>query len=283
MANASGLAPTAGLRASFTVAHIFPALWELWRRRELLAHMTSRHLKGQFKQSVLGYAWTVVNPLSQMLILTFVFSRLLNVPTGIPGVPYALFLFMGLLPWNFFAAAVSSATGSVSGAAGLVTKVYFPREILPIAAIFTKVVDLAVGLLILVGLMVFFGHPPAWTAVWVPLLFLIQFIFTVGLSLPLAALNLYFHDVSFLVGVALSLWFYLTPVLYPLSRVPTEYQWLFDLNPNSLFIEAYRRVVLQGISPGTERVLMGLAISVATFVVGYYLFKKMEPGFADSV
>jgi lipopolysaccharide transport system permease protein len=278
-----GSAQTAGLRSPFTVAQLPPALWELWQRRELLAHMTVRHLKGQFKQSVLGYSWTLVNPLSQMLILTFVFSRILQVPTGIPGVPYTLFLFMGLLPWNFFSAAVSSATGSVSGAAGLVTKVYFPREILPIAAILTKVVDLLVGLLILTGLMVFFGHLPAWTSVWVPLLFLVQFVFTVGLSLPLAALNLYFHDVSFLVGVALTLWFYLTPVLYPLSRVPEGYQWLFDLNPNSLFIEAYRRVVLQGISPGTERVLMGLAISLATFVVGYYLFKKMEPGFADSV
>jgi ABC-type polysaccharide/polyol phosphate export permease len=280
MARLQGMARPGSLRPAFAPADLFPALWELWQRRELLSHMTIRHLKGQFKQSVLGYAWTAVNPLSQMLILTFVFSRILDVRTGIPGVPYALFLFMGLLPWNFFSAAVSSATGSVSGAAGLVTKVYFPREILPIAAILTKVVDLAVGMLILAGLMVFFGHPPAWTSVWVPLLFLIQFIFTVGLALPLAALNLYFHDVSFLVGVALTLWFYLTPVLYP---VPSSYELLFDLNPNALFIEAYRRVVLQGISPGTERVLMGLAISMATFVVGYYLFKKMEPGFADSV
>ncbi len=270
-----------GVRGEFTLADVPRALGELWQRRELLWHMTVRHLRGQYKQSVLGYAWTVVNPLSQMLILTFVFSHLVRIET--PGVPYALFLLMGLLPWNFFSAALSSATGSVAGASSLVTKVYFPREILPVAAVLTKVVDLAVGMLILAGLMVYFGHPPAWTSVWVPLLFLIQLLFTVGLALPLAGLNLYFHDVSFLVGVALTLWFYLTPVLYPVDMVPARYGWLFDANPPALFIEAYRRVVLQGISPGTERLLMGLAISVATFLVGYYLFKKMEPGFADSI
>jgi len=270
-----------GVRNNFGLADVVTAMGELWRRRELLWHMTIRHLRGQYKQSILGYAWTVVNPLSQMLILTFVFSHLVRIQT--PGVPYALFLLMGLLPWNFFAAAISSATGSVAGAASLVTKVYFPREILPIAAILTKVVDLAVGMGILAGLMAYFGHPPAWTSVWVPLLFLIQLVFTVGLALPLAGLNLYFHDVSFLVGVALTLWFYLTPVLYPVDVVPARYEWLFSANPPALFIEAYRRVVLQGISPGTERLLMGLGISVATFLVGYYLFKKMEPGFADSI
>jgi lipopolysaccharide transport system permease protein len=270
-----------GVRNNFGLADVVTAMGELWRRRELLWHMTIRHLRGQYKQSILGYAWTVVNPLSQMLILTFVFSHLVRIQT--PGVPYALFLLMGLLPWNFFAAAISSATGSVAGAASLVTKVYFPREILPIAAILTKVVDLAVGMAILAGLMAYFGHPPAWTSVWVPLLFLIQLVFTVGLALPLAGLNLYFHDVSFLVGVALTLWFYLTPVLYPVDVVPARYEWLFSANPPALFIEGYRRVVLQGISPGTERLLMGLGISVATFLVGYYLFKKMEPGFADSI
>lgn len=270
-----------GLKADFSLPDMLPALLELWRRRELLFHMTVRHLKGQYKQSILGYAWTFVNPLSQMFILTFVFSTLIRVQT--PGIPYALFLFMGLLPWNFFSASLTSATGSVAGAASLVTKVYFPREILPIAAVFTKVVDLAASSVILVGLMLYYGHPPATTTVWVPLLFLIHLIFTLGLSLPLAALNLYFHDVSFLVGVALTLWFYLTPVIYPIDIVPARYELLFNLNPNALLIEAYRRVVLQGISPGAERLLMGLAISVATFIVGYYLFKRMESGFADSI
>ena len=254
---------------------------ELWRCRELLWHMTVRHLRGQYKQSILGYAWTFVNPLTQMLILSFVFSIIVRIDSQ--GVPYPLFLLVGLLPWIFFSSAVSAATDSVINGASLVTKVYFPREILPIAAILTKVVDLAFGLLILTALMVYFGHVPPWTMVWVPLLFLIHFVFTMGISLPLAALNLFFHDVRYLVGVGLILWFYLTPILYPVDIVPARYAILFDLNPNALFINAYRRVLLQGISPGPERLLLGIGIALLVFLIGYYLFKRMEPNFADRI
>ncbi len=252
-----------------------------WRRRDLLWHMTVRHLRGQYKQSVLGYAWAFVNPLSQLLILTFVFSTILRVPSE--GTPYSLFVLVGLIPWMFFSNALVSATESVVGAAGLVTKVYFPREVLPTAAVLTKLVDLAFGVLILVGLMVYFGVPPETTSWWLPFLFAIHLVFVLGLSYPLAALNLFFHDVRFLVGVALTLWFYLTPVIYPVDIVPQRYKVLYDLNPNSLFINAYRRVLLHGESPGLEKVILGLAIALATFLIGYYLFKKMEPTFADRI
>jgi lipopolysaccharide transport system permease protein len=257
------------------------SLVEFARRRELLWHMTVRHLRGQYKQSILGYAWTILNPLSLMLILSFVFSTILRFDSQ--GIPYPLFIFVGLLPWLFFSGALASATDSVVGASNLVTKVYFPREILPTAAALTKVVDLGFGLLILAGLMVYFGHPPEITTVWVPVLFSIHFLFTLGLSLPLAALNLFFHDVRYLVGVALTLWFYLTPVIYPVDIVPQKYRFIYDINPNSLFINAYRRVMLEGVSPGLDRVLLGLAIAIATFLIGYYLFKLMEPGFADRI
>ena len=253
----------------------------LWHRRELLWNMTVRHLRGQYKQSILGYAWALVMPLAQMLIMTFVFSTIIRIET--PGAPFALFLFVGLLPWNFFSSSLSSGTDSVVGAANLVTKVYFPREILPASAIVTKVVDLLFASLILVGLMVYYGHAPTETVLWVPLLFLIQFLFTLGLTLPLAALNLFFHDVRYLVGVALTLWFYVTPILYPIDIVPTKYQTFFDLNPLSLFINAYRRVLLQGESPDFGKMFLGLGISLATLLIGYYLFKKMEPGFADRI
>src|SRR3990170_2827789 len=245
------------------------SLANLWHRRELLWNMTVRHLRGQYKQSILGYAWALVMPLSQMLIMTFVFSTIIRIET--PGAPYALFLFVGLLPWNFFSSSLSAGTDSVVGASSLVTKVYFPREILPASAIFTKVVDLLFASLILIALMVYYGHAPTETALWVPLLFLIQFLFTLGLTLPLAALNLFFHDVRYLVGVALTLWFYLTPVIYPVDMVPDRYRILFDLNPISLFINAYRRVVLMDVSPGLDRLALGVVGATATFLVGYYL------------
>jgi ABC-type polysaccharide/polyol phosphate export permease len=269
------------LKRTFASLNLIEYLAGFWQRRDLLWHMTVRHLRGQYKQSVLGYAWAFVNPLSQMLILTFVFSTILRFQSE--GLPYPLFLFVGLIPWMFFSGAVSSATESVVGAAGLVTKVYFPREVLPTAAVFTKLVDLAFGLVILGALMVYYGEPPELTSWWLPILFAIHTVFILGLSYPLAALNLFFHDVRFLVGVALTLWFYLTPVLYPVDLVPERYQIVYDLNPNSLFINAYRRVLLHGESPGLEKVLLGLAIAVVTFLIGYYLFKRMEPTFADRV
>ncbi len=269
------------LKPTFSILDIGGSLVAFWRRRDLLWQMTVRHLRGQYKQSVLGYAWAFLNPLSLMLILSFVFSTILRFESG--DIPYPLFIFVGLLPWLFFSGAVSSATDSVVGASNLVTKVYFPREILPTAAVFTKVVDLGAGLIILAALMVYFGHPPEWTAFWVPILFLIHFLFALGLSLPLAALNLFFHDVRYLVGVVLTLWFYLTPVIYPMEIVPESYRVIYDLNPNALMINAYRRVLLEGVSPGLDRLLLGLTIGVCTFIVGYYLFKRMEPGFADRI
>ncbi len=266
---------------SFGPMDVIPSLIELWRRRELLWHMTVRHLRGQYKQSILGYAWAILNPLSLMLTLSFVFSVLLRFESG--DIPYPLFLLMGLLPWIFFSMAVSSATDSITGAFSLVTKVYFPREVLPMAAVLTKIVDLGFGLIILVALMVYLGYPPVWTIVWVPVLFFIHLLFTLGMALPLAALNLFFHDVRFLVGVVLTLWFYLTPIIYPADIVPDKYQILFDLNPNALFINAYRRVVLEGVNPGADRLLLGLGIATLTFLIGYYLFKRMEPRFADRI
>jgi ABC-2 type transport system permease protein len=255
---------------------------EFWRRRDLLWHMTVRHLRGQYKQSVLGYSWAFINPLSQIVILSFVFSTILRI--AVPEeVPYPLFLFVGLLPWIFFSSAIASATDSVVGASSLVTKVYFPREILPTAAVLTKLVELSFGLMILVVLMLYYGHPPEATAVWLPLLFFINLVFTLGLAYPLAAANLYFHDVRFLVGVVLLLWFYLTPIIYPVSLVPEKYEIIFDLNPMALFINAYRRVLLHGEAPGIDKVLLGMVIAMVTFLVGYYLFKKMERGFADRI
>jgi len=275
------IANTHPLSHSFGFLDLPGSLAGFWRRRELLWHMTVRHLRGQYKQSVLGYAWAFVNPLSQMVILTFVFSTLLRFPSQ--GVPFALFLFVGLLPWIFFSSALGSATDAVTGAISLVTKVYFPREILPVAVILTKVVDLGMGLIILVGLMVYYQHYPTETALWFPVLFAIHAIFVMGISFPLAALNLYFHDVRYLVGMALTLWFYMTPVIYPESAVPERYHFLFDINPNAIFINAYRRVILTDDGPGLDRLLLGLVIAVVTFVVGYYLFKKMEPSFADHI
>lgn len=270
------------LKANIGLHELPGALLNFWRRRSLLWHMTVRHLRGQYKQSVLGYAWAFVNPLSQMVIMSFVFSTIVRISTA-ENEPYPLFLFVGLVPWIFFSGALSSGTDAVTNASSLVTKVYFPREVLPTAAVLTKLVDLFFGFVILVMLMVYYGRLPETTAVWFPLLFGIHLLFVLGLTYPLSALNLYFHDVRFLVGVALTLWFYMTPVIYPVDIVPQKYEIIFDLNPNSVFIDAYRRTVLYGDNPDPGKILIGLAVAVATFVIGYFIFKRMESGFADSI
>jgi ABC-type polysaccharide/polyol phosphate export permease len=175
------------------------------------------------------------------------------------------------------------ATESITGAASLVTMVYFPREILTASAVLIRVLDFAAGLVILVGLLAYHGYGFPWTAVWVPLIFLLHLLFTIGVSLPLAALNLFFHDVRFLVGVGLNLWFFLTPVMYPMEIVPTRYLFLYDLNPNAWFIEMYRAVLLHGRSPSGEELLWCAGAALGTLMAGYYFFKRVEPRFADRI
>jgi len=245
--------------------------------------MTGRNVRSLYKQSILGYAWIFVNPLMQILVLTFVFSTILRIGRDVIPYPFPLFLFVALLPWIFFSSAVASATDSITGSASLVTKVYFPREILVVATVFSKIVDLLFGVLILLGLMAVYSEYPSWTLVWVPAIFAMQLLFTVGISLPLAALNLFFHDVRYLVGVILMIWFYITPIIYPLAIVPERYKMLFELNPLTRVVNAYRRVLLDGTSLGMERFLVGMGAALLIFLLGYYLFKRMEAGFADRI
>jgi ABC-type polysaccharide/polyol phosphate export permease len=245
--------------------------------------MTGRNVRSLYKQSILGYAWIFINPLMQILVLTFVFSTILRIGMDVIVHPFPLFLCVALVPWMFFANAVASATDSITGSASLVTKVYFPREILVVAMVFSKIVDLFFGILILLGLMAFYSEYPSWTLVWVPAIFAMQLLFTVGIALPLAALNLFFHDVRYLVGVILMIWFYITPIIYPLAIVPERYKMLFELNPLSRVVDAYRRVLLDGTSLTMERFLVGMGAALLVFLLGYYLFKRMEAGFADRI
>ncbi len=267
-------------RASFATSPRLFAV-NVWRYRQLLGHLISRSIKSQFKQSFLGYVWLFANPLAQLVILSFVFSTLLKTPSQ--GVAFPIFLFAGLLPWIFFSSALLSSTESILGAYNLVTSVYFPRELLVVAAVLARIVDLAAGTLLLVLLLLVHDQSLSASALWLPLVFAVQLLFTIGLSLPLAALNLFFHDVRFLVGVGLNLWFFLTPVMYPVDVVPQSYRFLYELNPNARFIEAYRSYLYRGQSPEVTNLLLGLAMALLTLAAGYFIFKKLEPAFADRI
>jgi ABC-type polysaccharide/polyol phosphate export permease len=254
----------------------------IWRHRDLLLHLISRNIRMQYKQSLLGYAWILLNPLTQLLTLAFIFSVIFT-SQQTSGVPYTLFLFVGMLPWIFFSNSILGAVESIVGGSSLVTGVYFPREILVVAAILVRFVDLIAGLIILVALLIYTGHPVGFAAAWLPVLFLLHLIFISGLSLPLAALNLYFHDIRYLVGVVIYLWFFLTPILYPLSQVPEEYRWIYRVNPNGRLIEAYRYALIENVSPPLGSVGIIAILAIVCLAVGYFLFKKMEGSFADYI
>lgn len=254
------------------------------KRRELLTQMTLREIKSRYKQSVMGYFWVILNPFFQILIMSFVFSTIMRVPTAAnANIPYIVFLYVGLLPWSLFANSLTSASGSIVSNAGLITKVYFPRTILPISTIFAKIIDFMFALAILIAFMIIYQVPVNLNIIWVIPIFFIQQIFTLGLSLFLAAINLIYRDIQYLLSLIISLWFYLTPVIYPTDIVPDKYKLIFKLNPMSVITNAYRESILAGGVPNLNSLSIALAVSFATLFLGFKYFKKLEKTFSDNV
>lgn len=258
-----------------------PILDSFTRYRELLNELTMREIKQRYKQSVLGYAWVILNPFFQMLVMAFVFSIIMRIPNL--GVPYPIFLYAGLLPWTLFSNSLISASNSLVGNAGLITKIYFPREIFVISTIMAKMVDFALSLTIFVVFMIYFKIAITWNILWVIPIFAIQQLFTYGLSLFLAAANLFYRDIQYLLGLIILIWMYLTPVIYSTELFPEKYRWIFQLNPMAVIINAYRQVVLAGGMPNLYSLAIALVLSIILLIGGYKFFKKLEGVFADIV
>lgn len=248
---------------------------------ELLSELTWREIKQRYKQSILGYAWVILNPLAQMVVLAFVFSKLLRFENL--GVPYPIFLYAGLLPWNLFTASLSSSTNALVANAGLITKIYFPREVFVQSNIIAKIVDFLLASSIFILFMVFYRIPFTWNVVWFVPIFLIQNIFTYGLSLLMAAFNLFYRDIQYLLNLIVMVWMYLTPVIYPVELFPERYRWLFQINPMAIIINAYRQTILGGSMPNLTSLGMGLLVSVLVVMVSHSIFKRLEGVFADVV
>lgn len=253
----------------------------LTQYKELLAELTKREIKARYKQSVLGYAWVILNPFFQMLVMAFVFSKILRI-TNL-SVPYALFLYVGLLPWNLFAASISSSMNSLVSNGSLLTKIYFPREVFVLSTIAAKIVDFLLASIVLVLFFAFFHQQITLNILWVIPIFMIQQLFTYGLSLILAAFNLFYRDIQYLFGLVLLTWMYLTPVIYPIEMFPEQYRWIFKLNPMAVFINAYRQVMLGGGMPNLTSLGIALLLSMIMVIGGYKIFKRLEGMFADVV
>jgi len=247
--------------------------------REMLLLWTGRELRSRYRQSILGIGWALVQPFVQMVVLTVVFGIFVKIPSE--GFPYPVFMYVGLLPWTLFASSVSSAIPSVSNNMTLVGKIYFPREILPLAAILTRIMDFLIASLLFVGLMIWYRIPVHSTLIYVPLLLLIQTFLALGISLLGAAGNVFVRDISFALPLGMQLWMYASPVIYPLSVVPNRWRNLYLLNPMTGIIDSYRRVVLFGQPPDFQYLGIATALTAVLCFLGYGYFKKLELAMSD--
>lgn len=252
--------------------------------RELLWQMVGREVKARYKQSILGYFWVILNPLAQMLVMSFAFSIILRIPTNSSeNIPYSVFLFAALLPWNLFAASLSSSASSLVNSSSLITKVYFPRTILVLSTIIAKIIDFLFANIIFIIFMIAYQIPITPNLLWVIPIFLIQQIFTIGLSLFFAAANLIYRDIQYLLNMIILLWMYATPVFYPADLVPEKYRIVFQLNPMAVIINAYRQTILGGGAPNYTSIVIALILSLIVLLLGLSYFKSREKIFADNI
>jgi len=263
---------------------LFKEIQAIYKWRELLWQITAREVKARYKQSILGYFWVILNPLAQMLVMSFAFSVILRVPTfSASNIPYSVFLFVALLPWNLFSSSLGSASASLVGAGSLITKIYFPRTILVIATIIAKIIDFFFALSILAIYMIAYQLPININILWVIPIFFIQQIFTLGLSLFFAAANLLYRDIQYLLAMILLLWMYVTPIIYSADMIPQKYKIIFQLNPMAVIINAYRQVILGGGVPKYSSIIIALVVSIFTLIIGFKYFKSREKIFADNI
>ena len=253
---------------------------ELWHYRDLLYFLTWRDISVRYKQTVLGFLWAILQPFLTMVVFAIFLGRLAGMPSD--GVPYPVFSYLGLLPWTYFSGAVTRAGTSVVGNAHLLTRVYFPRVLVPLSATLSALVDFAIASLVLGGLMAWYGIVPARTVVLLLPLAALTALAATGIGMWLAALNVRYRDVQYAIPFLMQLWMFATPVVYPTSLVPAGWQPLFALNPMTGIIDAYRAAVL-----GTALDWPSLGISALSAAVlaalGAWQFHRMEQSFADQV
>jgi len=253
----------------------------LWEYRELMWNLANREITQRYKQSILGYAWVILNPFFQLLVMSFVFDTVLHIPSL--GVPFIIFLSVALLPWNLFTQALTSSSNVLVSNSNLITKIYFPREILVYSAIISKMVDFFYSCLVLIFFLIIFQIPISISILWVPIILAIQLILMAGIALFVAAFNLFYRDIQYLLNLILLLWMYMTPIMYPIEIIPQKYRFIMSLNPMAVIVNAYRQVILSGKDPNLVSLSIAAGVSLVIFGIGFTLFKKMEGEFADYV
>lgn len=256
-------------------------LRELWKYRELLYFLTWRDLKVHYKQTALGAAWAVIQPLFMMIVFSVFFGRLAGVPSD--GVPYPVFTFCALLPWQVFANALTASSNSLVSNQNLITKVYFPRLVVPISAVLGGLVDFAIAFVILIGMLVFYGIVPGWQIVALPAFILFAVMTALAAGLWLSALNVQYRDVRYTINFLIQFWLFATPVAYPSSIVPSQWRVLYGLNPMAGVVEGFRWCLLSQRDSPSPLVFVSALVVLVLLVGGLFYFRRMEQQFADVV
>lgn len=256
-------------------------LAELWAYRELLYFFVWRDIKVRYKQTVIGAAWAVLQPVMTMLVFSLFFGRLAKIPSQ--GLPYPVFYYCALLPWMYFATAMQAATNIIVDQQRVITKIYFPRVVLPIAAVLSGLVDFAISFCVFVGLMVHYRIPPTGAVIWLPAFMLLAVLTALGVGLWLSALNALYRDVRYVVPFLVQFWMFASPVAYPSSLVPQKWRWLYGLNPMAGVIEGFRWALTgHGDPPGILMAASSAAVVLLVFS-GLVYFHAMEGTIADVV
>ena len=276
------------LSAQLPVTRIQPSrgwralgLRELWEYRELLWFLVWRDVKVRYKQTLLGAGWAILQPVATMVVFSLFFGRLAGVPSD--GLPYPLFSFAALVPWSFFAHGLTQSANSVVGSQALITKVYFPRLAIPIATVLSGVVDFALAFLVLIAMMAAYGVAPGGGIVALPALLLLAMITALGAGLWLAALNVQFRDVRYVVPFLAQLWLFLTPIAYPSSMLSEPWRTVYGLNPMAGVVDGFRWALLGAAEPPGSMLGASALAAIALLASGAFVFRRMERTFADVI
>ncbi len=264
---------------------MLPDLGAVWEYRELLLFLVWRDVKVRYKQTALGVGWILLQPLLSVIVFTVIFGMLLNVPSG--DVPYPVFALAGLLPWQYFSSSMSRVGTSLVNSSQLITKVYFPRLIIPASGVLSTLVDFGIGFIVLLALLLFYRMPISPRIAWIVPFLLLAIITALAFGLWLAALNVRYRDINYLIPFLLQLWMYVTPVIYGSAIIPERYRFLLALNPMTVVVEGFRWAIIG--KQSTDSVIsiplfaVSILITLVTFVSGLIYFRKTERTFSDII
>lgn len=267
--------PTTGLAAL--------NLRDLWTYRELVYFMIWRDVRVRYKQTMLGAAWAIIQPVLSMLVFTFIFGRVAKLPTD-DNIPYPIFSYVALLPWGLFVTALNQASRSLTSNNNMITKIYFPRLVLPLASVLSGLVDFVIAFIILIGMMLYYGIRPTFTALWaLPLFLLLALVTALGVALWLSALNVQYRDVNYALPFLTQFWQFLSPVAYSTKLISEKWQLIYSLNPMAGVVNGFRWALLgTDTGPGPE-MAVSVAISLLILIGGLFYFRNMEKTFADTI